>query len=95
MMVARPEASMEKLSGMRCVMSSPNAGLIIAPAIPINDRGKLIFALASRYRLPAVYANRFFTVDGGLLSDGPDILDMYRRSATYGDESHEYARSPP
>ena len=28
---------------------------------------------------------RFFTVDGGLLSYGPDILDMYRRSVTYVD----------
>jgi putative ABC transport system substrate-binding protein len=41
--------------------------------------------LANRYRLPAVYIFRFFAVDGGLLSYGPDILDEYRRSATYVD----------
>jgi putative ABC transport system substrate-binding protein len=64
---------------------TPNAGLVITGGIPINDRRKLIFALASRYRLPAVYQFRFFTVDGGLLSYGPDVLDMYRRSATYVD----------
>jgi putative ABC transport system substrate-binding protein len=28
---------------------------------------------------------RLFTVDGGLLSYGPNILDMYRRSVTYID----------
>ena len=41
--------------------------------------------MANRYRLPAVYIFRFFAVDGGLLSYGPDILDQYRRSATYVD----------
>jgi putative ABC transport system substrate-binding protein len=63
----------------------PNLGLIITSGIPINDRRELIFALASRYRLPAVYANRFFAVDGGLMSYAPDLLDEYRRSATYVD----------
>jgi putative ABC transport system substrate-binding protein len=41
--------------------------------------------LASRYRLPAVYPVRYFAVDGGLLSYGPEPLDMYRRSVTYLD----------
>ena len=35
--------------------------------------------------MPAVYPVRYFAVDGGLLSYGPDDLDMYRRSATYVD----------
>ena len=59
--------------------------VIVTAGLPINDRRKLIFALASRYRLPAVYPYRFFALDGGLLSYGPDSLDMYRRSATYID----------
>jgi putative ABC transport system substrate-binding protein len=67
------------------IANTPNTGLIITPGIPINDRRKLIFALASRYRLPAVYEMRFFAVDGGLLSYGADTLDMYRRSVTYLD----------
>jgi putative ABC transport system substrate-binding protein len=71
-------------SAIEAIGRTPNAGLVVTPGIPINDRRKLIFALASRYRLPAVYMFRFFTVDGGLLY-GPDILDMYRRSATYVD----------
>jgi putative ABC transport system substrate-binding protein len=72
-------------SVIEAIGRTPNAGLIITPGIPINDRRKLIFALANRYRLPAVYIFRFFAVDGGLLSYGPDILDEYRRSATYVD----------
>jgi putative ABC transport system substrate-binding protein len=69
-------------NAIEAIAGKPNAGLIVTTGIPINDRRKLIFALASRYRLPAVYTWRFFTVDGGLLSYGPDDLDMYRRSAT-------------
>jgi putative tryptophan/tyrosine transport system substrate-binding protein len=72
-------------SAIEAIGRTSNAGLIIAPGFPINDRRKLIFALASRYRLPAVYMFRYFAVDGGLLSYGPDILDIFRRSATYVD----------
>jgi putative ABC transport system substrate-binding protein len=72
-------------SAIEAIGRTPNAGLIITSGIPITDRRKLIFALASRYRLPAVYNFRFFAVDGGLLSYGPGDLDMYRRSATYVD----------
>jgi putative ABC transport system substrate-binding protein len=49
----------------------------------ITNRLELI-SLAARYRLPAVYAFRFFAELGGLLSYGNDI-DNYRRAATYVD----------
>jgi hypothetical protein len=58
-------------SAIEAIGRTPNAGLIITPGIPINNRRKLIFALASRYRLPAFYRDRFFTVDGGLTSPKP------------------------
>jgi putative tryptophan/tyrosine transport system substrate-binding protein len=35
--------------------------------------------------LPAVYASRYFVIDGGLICYGPDILDQYRRAASYVD----------
>jgi putative ABC transport system substrate-binding protein len=41
--------------------------------------------LTKRYRLPAVYAFRYFVVDGGLASYGPDTIDLYRRAAAYVD----------
>ena len=44
-----------------------------------------ITSLAARYRLPAVYAYRFFAVLGGLLSYGVDLSDHFRRAATYAD----------
>ena len=45
----------------------------------------LIITLAARYRLPAVYTQRRYVTDGGLISYGPDIVDQYRRAAVYVD----------
>jgi putative ABC transport system substrate-binding protein len=45
----------------------------------------LIIKLASRYRLPAVYAFRNFVTSGGLISYGPVFTDPYRLLAGYVD----------
>jgi putative tryptophan/tyrosine transport system substrate-binding protein len=44
-----------------------------------------IILLAVRYHVPAVYYHSAFARDGGLLSYGPDPLDIFRRSASYVD----------
>jgi putative ABC transport system substrate-binding protein len=44
-----------------------------------------VTSLAARDRLPAVYFFRAFAELGGLLSYGNDIVDNYRRAATYAD----------
>ena len=41
--------------------------------------------LAARHRLPAVYAFPYIAREGGLMSYGPDVVDLYRRSAAYVD----------
>jgi putative tryptophan/tyrosine transport system substrate-binding protein len=64
----------------------PNGGLIVPPGGgALGTKGSLIVGLAARHKLPAVYTLRFFVVDGGLMSYGPDVLDLYRRSASYVD----------
>jgi putative tryptophan/tyrosine transport system substrate-binding protein len=45
-----------------------------------------VTAFALRHRLPAVYGTRLFAERGGLLSYGPDLVDPYRRAATYLDK---------
>ena len=45
----------------------------------------LIVALAARHRLPAVSPYRVFATSGGLMSYGADLLDLYRRAASYVD----------
>jgi putative ABC transport system substrate-binding protein len=44
-----------------------------------------VIAAAARYRLPAVYADRFFAVAGGLMSYGIEGTDLFRRAAGYVD----------
>lgn len=71
--------------GVAAFARSANGGLIVtASALAIVHRD-LIVALAARHKLPAVYNNRIFATDGGLISYGPDFIDQYRRAATYVD----------
>ena len=64
---------------------APNSGLIVT-ASPLAQRHRdLILVLAARHKLPAVYFERLFVAAGGLLSYGPDQIDMYRRAAGYVD----------
>jgi putative tryptophan/tyrosine transport system substrate-binding protein len=41
--------------------------------------------LAARHRLPALYTFPFFARQGGLVSYGIDLTDLFRRSASYID----------
>jgi putative ABC transport system substrate-binding protein len=64
---------------------SPNGGLILTAGGPATAHRDLIIGLAARYNLPAVYFERLFVAAGGLMSYGPDRIDMYRRAAGYVD----------
>jgi putative tryptophan/tyrosine transport system substrate-binding protein len=44
-----------------------------------------IISAAARNNVPAVYFNSDVVRDGGLLSYGPDLVDPWRRAATYVD----------
>ena len=60
-------------------------GLIVLPDSFTIAARTVILASAARTRLPAVYWNRAFTDDGGLMSYGVDLTDLYRRAAGYID----------
>jgi putative ABC transport system substrate-binding protein len=63
----------------------PNSGLIVtANRLAVAHR-ELILMLAGRYKLPAVYWERFFVATGGLIFYGPNYIDQFRRSAGYVD----------
>jgi ABC-type uncharacterized transport system substrate-binding protein len=47
---------------------------------------KLIVELATKHRLPAIYFQREFVDEGGLMSYGADFDDLYRRAAVYVDK---------
>jgi ABC-type uncharacterized transport system substrate-binding protein len=63
----------------------PNGGMIVLPnAVTILHRD-LIIALATQYKLPAIYSYRLFTRSGGFISYGVDLADQYRQAASYVD----------
>jgi putative ABC transport system substrate-binding protein len=72
-------------AAMATLGREPGGGLLCLPDTFLNVHRELIVALAARHRLPAVYAFRFFAVDGGLMSYGVDLVDLYRRAASYID----------
>jgi putative ABC transport system substrate-binding protein len=62
-----------------------NGGLIVTGSALSNVHHKLIITLAARHKLPAIYLERSFAADGGLISYGSDYIDHYRRAAGYVD----------
>jgi putative ABC transport system substrate-binding protein len=49
-------------------------------SVLFTNRPRLLAQVAAN-RLPAIYGAREFTENGGLMSYGPDLADMYRRAA--------------
>ena len=64
---------------------SSNGGLIVTGSPLAQLHRGIIISLAARHKLPAVYFERFFVADGGLISYGPEFVDQYRRAAGYVD----------
>jgi len=70
--------------GVATFVHGPNHGLIVASQLDRVGREQII-ALAALYRLPAVYAFRRYTEEGGLISYGTDQIEPFRRAAGYVD----------
>jgi putative tryptophan/tyrosine transport system substrate-binding protein len=63
----------------------PNVSMVVAPDSTTNVNSDLIIRLAARYRLPAIYTNKFFVAAGGLMSYGVIAVEQYRQAASYVD----------
>jgi putative ABC transport system substrate-binding protein len=61
-------------------------GLVKLPSALLTSYRKKIIELAAKQRLAAMYEDRIIAEDGGLMSYGPDITDLYRRSAVFVDK---------
>jgi len=63
----------------------PGGGLVVMPdGFMYVHRAPIILA-ATRNNVPAIYPLSYFARDGGLLSYGPDVVDIFRRAASYVD----------
>ena len=76
---AEVEATMAELAHVE------RSGLLVRPSVFTVPHRNTIVALAARYHLPAVYSFPFFAADGGLMSYGVDLADLFRRAAGYVD----------
>jgi putative ABC transport system substrate-binding protein len=63
------------------------AGALILPGDPlVANRPRMVADLALKYRLPAMMDIKEFVEAGGLMSLGLDLVESYRRAATYVDK---------
>ena len=62
---------------------NPGGGLIVMPGAFNTANREPIIALAARYRVPAIYYNRFYTESGGLITYGPDYAEQFRQAPDY------------
>jgi len=75
------------LEGAFQTATKQRASALIAPGDPLTaNRLKVVADLALKYRLPTTTDVKEFVEAGGLLSLGPDIVDLYRRAATHVDK---------
>jgi putative ABC transport system substrate-binding protein len=63
----------------------PNFGVIVVPDPATNAHRKRINELAVRHRLPVIHALRAGAADGGLISYGFDLPNVFRQAAIYAD----------
>jgi putative ABC transport system substrate-binding protein len=57
--------------------------LLVASDPFFNSRRQQIVALATQLAVPAIFHQREFALDGGLLSYGTSVADMYRHAGIY------------
>jgi putative ABC transport system substrate-binding protein len=63
----------------------PGGGLVVVPDFFMFVHRAPIISAAARNNVPAVYPISAFAREGGLLSYGVDLVDPWRRAATYVD----------
>lgn len=66
-------------------LAQGGGALIVLPDSLAVAHRQLIFDLAARHKLPALYPSEMFTTGGGLISYGIDHAEMYRQAASYVD----------
>jgi putative ABC transport system substrate-binding protein len=79
-------ATPDEFQGAFAAMARQSADALYAPQTPINVRHRrLLVELASKNRLPAMYGSREFVEGGGLMSYGPNFVELFHRAAFYVD----------
>ena len=79
-------------AGFEAAVAAGAEALVVLPdAMFWNERARII-ALAAQHRVPAIYEDRAYAIDGGLLSYGRDVSEQFRLAAGYVDKILKGAR---
>jgi ABC-type uncharacterized transport system substrate-binding protein len=62
----------------------PDGILMVTDSLTTLNRGR-VFAFALEHRVPAIYELAFYVRDGGLMSYGPSLSELFERSAALVD----------
>jgi putative tryptophan/tyrosine transport system substrate-binding protein len=68
----------------RATLDGAEALVTLGDPLTVNERNRIV-ELAVSNQLPAIYPLRLFVAAGGLMSYGPNISHMFRRTAYYVD----------
>jgi putative ABC transport system substrate-binding protein len=85
-------SSPESLRALAPSVFAGAAGVVVLPDAMFWNLRRDIVALVAAARLPAVYPEREYADDGGLMAYGPNVLDNFRRTAGYVDRILKGAR---
>ncbi len=72
-------------SAFKTARSERMGAVHVLPSPYLGAQRARLIELAARYRMPAFYELGVYVQDGGLMSYGPSITDLYGRSASYVD----------
>jgi putative ABC transport system substrate-binding protein len=73
-------------AGFEAAVAGGTEALVVLPdAMFWNERAPIV-ALVAKYRMPAVYPEREYADDGGLLAYSQSVSDQFRRAAGYVDK---------
>lgn len=84
--VFRPVHHAEELErAVADLRGAPPTALVTGFDAFLSVNRKIIISAAARDAVPVIYSRRAFTADGGLVSYGPDYMDLFGRAALYVD----------
>jgi len=84
-MIAPVHSDVEIEMAIMALGREPGGGLVVVPDTFMVAHRAPIILTAARNNVPAVYADSVLARDGGLLSYGADLVDNWRRAASYVD----------
>jgi putative ABC transport system substrate-binding protein len=70
-------------AGFETAVGAGAEALVVLPDVMFYHERARIIALAARHRLPAIYEDREYAIDGGLLTYGRDASEQFRLAAGY------------